>query len=585
MLVRLYSETSLIKKSIDFQPGINLIIGNKGDTNGIGKSSLIRLVNYCLLSDSAETEFAKEKYEFLWKEKHTIVLELKITGQKYFIKRNFEKKSDKIWFGTMPNQFDEYTKTELKSILTNLFFPIEQNKVFFEGKRFRTLMNFFIKDDIDKQKQFDPLNFLGYSSPSVTDKAIYNFFLLNISNENLINFGEQVSEYNEFNKSIKTLEKKIKIDTGRTIEEYKTERLEIEKKITQLESSVSNYKFLENYKTIEIEIIKLSENINERLKEYHALNRKLEKVREGYHFNQDFDTQEVKKLYNEIYATLGNVIAKSLDEVISFKKNILDNRNKYLVNKEKQIEKYIDKILNEIAEIELKRSELYRQLKNEGVLEPIETIYKQITEEKTSLERNLQSVKQIEELQDMLAGLNVSMSQTQQQIIISLKQYQTVIDDLRKLYKDILESAVFVGETDENAYFGISVSKLKKNTLPFKISVEIPKSSSLGNERYKIVVYDLMVFLNNIYSNRNLPHFLVHDGAFHGTSPVKIVNTLNYLFKKSLTHQFQYIATFNDNEILIPEDCNVEFQFDWTKNVIAEYSDIESEMIFKRIIK
>jgi len=585
MLVRLFSETNLIKKNVDFQHGINIILGDKGDTNGIGKSSLIRLVNYCLLSNSSETEFAKEKYNFLRKENHTITLEFKVDEQKYFIKRNFEKNKDLVWFGKMPNNFEEYTKEDLKSVLTNLFFPIEQNEVFFEGKRFGTLMNFFIKDDIDKQKQFDPLNFLGYASAGVTDKAIYNFFLLNISNKDLINFGEQASEYKKNNDAIKTLSQKIKNETGKEVEEYKTERLEIEKRINQLEQSVSDYKFIENYKNIEIEIIKISEQINERLKEYHALNRKLEKVRTGYQFNQEFDTNEIKKLYNEVYNTLGNVIAKSLEEVIDFKKSILENRNKYLINKERQIEKHIETVLSEISEIENRRSSLYKQLQSEGVLEPIESIYRQITEQKTELERNLQSAKQIEELQDMLASLNVTMSQTQEKIIKSIKLYQKEIDELRKLYKEILESTVFKGETDDRAYFDISFSKLKKNNLPIKFSVEVPRLGALGNERYKIVVYDLMVFLRNIFTNRKLPTFLVHDGAFHATSPVKVVNTLNYIFKKSLLHKFQYIATFNTNEIAIPENSNLAFDFDWKQNVIAEFSDNENDMIFKREIK
>jgi len=584
MLVRLYSETSLIKKNVNFQPGINIILGDKGDTNGIGKSSLIRLVNYCLLSNSSETEFAKEKYNFLRKENHTITLEFKVDEQKYFIKRNFEKSKDLVWFGKMPNNFEEYTKEDLKSVLNNLFFPIEQNEVFFERKRFGTLMNFFIKDDIDKQKQFDPLNFLGYASAGVTDKAIYNFFLLNISNKDLINFGEQASEYKKNNEAIKTLSQKIKNETGKEVEEYKTERLEIEKRINQLEQSVSDYKFIESYKNIEIEIIKISDQINERLKEYHALNRKLEKVRAGYQFNQEFDTNEIKKLYNEVYSMLGNVIAKSLEEVIEFKRSILENRNKYLINKERQIEKHIETVLSEISEIESRRSSLYKQLQSEGVLKPIENIYRQITEEKTALERNLHTVREIEEFQDMLASLNVTMSQTQEKIIKSIKEYHNEIDELRKLYKEILENTVFKGETDDKAYFGISFSKLKKNSLPFKISVEIPKGG-LGNERYKIVVYDLMVFLRNIHTNRKLPSFLVHDGAFHATSSFKVINTLNYIFKKSLSYNFQYIVTFTTNEIAIPENSNLSFDFDWKKNVIAEFSDNENDMIFKREIK
>ena len=94
-----------------------------------------------------------------------------------------------------------------------------------------------------------------------------------------------------------------------------------------------------------------------------------------------------------------------------------------------------------------------------------------------------------------------------------------------------------------------------------------------------------MVFLKSRIDNRNLPDCLVHDGVFHAISNKTITNVLNYMFQKSNElHNFQYILTFNEDEIDLSRDENKfgKFDFDWSKQVIAEYSDSEQETIFKR---
>ena len=92
MLIKIYSETNLID-TVPFHNGINIILGKySGDKaargiNGIGKSTLVRLVDFTLLSGKAEKRFGHKKYDFLRDDEHTITLEFEVQGQKYFIKR------------------------------------------------------------------------------------------------------------------------------------------------------------------------------------------------------------------------------------------------------------------------------------------------------------------------------------------------------------------------------------------------------------------------------------------------------------------------------------------------------------------
>jgi len=595
MIKRLFSNTGLLVQDFKFHSGINIILGKySGDkeatgVNGIGKSTLIRLIDYAFLSDSAQKIFSNKKYDFLREEEHNIILEFEIDNKPFFIKRDFFPKSN-IYFGSSLNSLDEFEKTELKSILTNLFLPVEKDDVFFDGNKFRTIFDFFIKDDLDNQKRFDPLNFLKYSA-NVKEKAIYNFFLLDLPTKHLLNYNEQSKEYDKFSSAINTAEEKIKIDTGKSIQEYKSERFNIDQRITLLENSLDNYQFIEKYKNIEQHLLEVTKLINSKLTEYNSLENKLNKIRESYTVNQNIETKEIRKIYNEVVENFGNHVAKTLDEVIDFKNNILENRKKYLIQKEDKLQQAINEVLNEISNLEIKRSNYYKGLDEKGALDSIKNTYEELIIEKSELEKNLQVIKQIDEYQDMLTNLNVTISEVRRLISIELKEFEDKINDLRKLFFDILKKAIFVDESYDTAYFNITLNPSANRTkLPFDIEIEIPKADALGQSRLKIVAYDLMVFLNNIANNRKLPDFLIHDGVFHGISLKTRINTINYVYHKYLENaknkQFQYILTFNEDEITIPDNKATEygeFDFNFQKSIVAEFQDVADKTIFKQI--
>jgi uncharacterized protein YydD (DUF2326 family) len=592
MLKRLYSTTGLILKEVVFYPGINIILGrhsneiNASGENGIGKSSLIRLIDYVFLSETAQKIFMQEKYDFLRKENHDIHLEFNVESKSYYIKREFHKKS-LVWFGERPDKLEEYSVSEIKAILTDKFFPTLNSRIFFEGNRFRTLMNFYVKDDLNNQKRFEPLNFLKYNA-NVKEVAIYNFYLLNLPNDNIIKFSELISEHTEFSTTIRGIELSVKTDYGKSIDEFRSEKSSLEKRVSLLEKSISKFEFTENYKYIEQNLSDLTKRINEKLDEYHTLNKKLNKIREGYQYTKDINTQDIRKMYNEMLSSFGDMVAKTLDNVIDFKNEILENRNKYLVEKEKNLNIDIKSTLDTLSQLERDRSKLYNILKEKGALDSITNTYEQLITEKSALEANIQKVKQVDEIQEKINNLNVSISEVQRDIASELKNLEIEVNNLRLLFLDILNNTIYMDDSFDDAYFNISPNKYNRLQLPFKMEIKIPKAEALGQARFKIVAYDLMVFLNTIKQTRKLPDFLIHDGVFHGISPNTMINTLNYMHHKYLEFssekQFQYILTFNESELFVDER-SVKLDFNLSDCIIAEYEDVKERMIFKRILK
>lgn len=581
---RLFSETDLIDP-VDFRMGLNIVLGSysnnnyKRNLNGVGKSSLVRLIAYLLLSDSAEQTFKKKGYEFLRKENHSISMEFKIKEQIFILKRQFSSEKD-ISFGERGQTLNIYTKLDIKTILQRKIFPIEQENIIYEGNRFGALLDFFVRDDMKNIKRCEPLIFSKFLTKKV-EQSILNFFLLGLQTNSLIDFKRISDEQKKYNTTIETSSKGVKEKTGKTIEEFKTEKIKIEENITRIEASIKNYTFLENYKTIENDLIKVSAEINNELKEYNVLDKKLAKLKKSYQFNQneDINTQEIENLYEEILATFGKLVSKKLDDIMEFKKEILDNRNKLLVEREQKLQEAINAVLKKISELERKRSEMYRFLEEKEALDSIKNAYEDLTKEKTILSENMQRIKEIEDYKEKMSVNQVSISKLQLEIQNMLRAKGIYIDEFRKLFLDILENAISFEDNNVEGHFDIAIKdKISKIELPFEIKISIPKKDSLGMSRLEIFVYDLMVFLKNIYSQRALPCFLIHDGVFLGVSRETVIKSLNYINRKCLENpNFQYITTFNETEI----DANA-LDFSLQDTIIVKYSDNPENMIFKR---
>ena len=110
----------------------------------------------------------------------------------------------------------------------------------------------------------------------------------------------------------------------------------------------------------------------------------------------------------------------------------------------------------------------------------------------------------------------------------------------------------------------------------------MPRGSSLGKGRFKILAFDLMMFISSIPSSFNFPSFLIHDGVMHGIAHKTRINFLNYVNEKlSGIKNAQYIITINEDEIIFPKDGEISanLNFDLSEKTIVTLEDDPSRML------
>lgn len=509
------------------------------------------------------------------------MLEFKSGDKTYFIKREFDEPNSPR-FGSSLSSLESYDEEELKSILGNLFFGADKYDGYFESAWFRNLIRFFIKDDINNFERKDPLNFISQHG-RLFETYSYNLFLMDLPNKSVVVYDLLKKEVEDLRKQKRKVVTRLKEDTGKTMEEINSEIRVLDDKIKTFQKSIGEYKFSDSYKDVEKEIIEISNKISSFLTKLTSFQRKLNEYKRSYEYEIEIDENKIVKLYGEVRKVFGDIVKKNIDDIMKFRKGLAENRERFLKERELVINKEIENIGTQLSSLEEKRSVLYKVLEEKEALDSIKNTYSLLIEERTRKERLMASIAQVTQLDSEIYKRNSDLTKSVSGIAEEMRSIQERINKITSLYFEIVKETIHLTDMNE-VVFDIRPSPDMKS--PLKIAIDVPKSLALGKSRYKILAYDLTVFSNIVEGKRNLPHFLIHDGVFHGIDIKTVVRVLNCVYSKYLQHpNFQYIITANENEIFIPgdkKDTYGQYNFNLTDSIIVTYKDVPEEMIFKR---
>jgi uncharacterized protein YydD (DUF2326 family) len=590
VLKRLYSETNLFEE-VEFKLGINIILGRYSSNeqregiNGIGKSSIVRLIDLAFLGDANQRYFLQKKYSFLYN--HSFTLEFEIDKQLYSIKRLFNKKKLDTWFSIGIQNYQEYEADDLKLYLSNLLFLKEDLDLYIDASWFRDLIRFFIKDDINRQTRTNPMDFISDGRYRVNDMVLLykNFFLLGLPNHNIVEYEKHKKELDKKKVFKKNLVNEIENDTNTKIDHFKSQLFELEKDITLLEKVTNDYHFLPLYQKSEQQLTFIEKSVSEKLKIRKSLLREKENYDKSSKINLNADIQKVEKIYRQINEELSKVVAKKLNEVVAFRKEIVENRRLFLKERQSVIESELNILSMEIVKLEEERSSIYKILDEKKALDSLKNAYQELIVKKTKLETSKVNLQKIDKIDIEISYISTELSTIKTKLLEQVQDIEQQVKNLRALFYDVLENSIFFDEDKSGFAFEIS-NVIKSTSAPIKFEIDVPKSSSKGNRFFKLLAYDLTVFLNIIISERNIPHFLIHDGVYDELEPAKTIKVLNYMHKNSFKYPtLQYIIVANEYELKPSEEDKArvgDYDFNLMDNVIKILEDSPNKMFFKR---
>lgn len=537
-------------KQVIFQPGFNVILAErtknsmkKDSRNGLGKTTLIEIVHFCLGGNKGETLDKKQM------ENWSFTIEIDLLGQKYLVTRNTEKKGFVVIEGDCSgwpiqpkydNKFQQNVMScrDWTAVLGKLSFniPLRGNDAKYTPT-FRSIISYFARKNSQSGAFLNPFQHNKKQQP--WDMQVNNAFLLNLSWE----FASKLRLLKDRERVVKQIRKELKSGLLPNVIEplgvLEAKRIHLEERVKKGEEQLANFRVHTQYRELEKNANFLTDQIHELVNNNVNDKRLLEhyeaSLKEELEARQDI----VKRIYEEAGLTFPEAITKKLDDVLQFHRQVIKNRKDFLSTEIKKLEHIISEREQKVSDLTNQRADLMIVLQKHGALDEhvrLHSNHQKIVAELKNIEIKIDNLREFEQ--------GRSTMRVEQELI-----YQQAITDLneRKTQK---EEAILLFNANSQALYsvpGMLSIDLDKNGLKFDVSIERSGSHGIGN--MKIFCYDLM--LAQLWARKvKTKVYLLHDSIiFADVDERQKALALELAAIEAEKRGFQYICTMNSDSI------------------------------------
>lgn len=520
-----------IIREINFHKGLNFIVDETPDYqqrtgNNVGKTTVLRLVDYCFGSDGKniykDTEFQKQPntiVENFLKDNNiiiTLVLSENLDDEnckKIEIKRNFQQRKNKI----QEINGETIAEKDFDDALKQLIFDTEVDK-----PTFRQIISKNIRDE--KNKMANILKVLNSFTKSEEYEALYLFWLgLEFSN-----LGEK-QQLIDKRKAEERLQKHLSKSSNLPLIEQAL--AVINSKIEELDRKKNTFNINENF-SVDIEVLNQTKyKLNKLTSELSGLEMRKDLIIESKDALEkeisQVDVSQIKMLYEKAKSFI-QTVQVSFEDTLNFHNNLISEKLNYITKELPDLQKTISKINSEIYIQRIQEKELTEKLRKKGIVDELEEIVKDLNaqyERKGKLEQQKQMWEE------------------------SNKQLQLVNRDLKIIDDNIDSKDALINSriAEFNKFFAAMSDKLYgesyflipiKSNRGYDLSISnIDGNPSTGKKKGQISAFDFayIQFVDSL--GIRCLHFIMHDQLENIHD-----NQLNTVFEVANTSNCQYIV-------------------------------------------
>ena len=536
--------TNTTIREINFHKGVNLILdetssANKTESgNNVGKTTVFRLIDYCLCSDGKniyiDPEFGNTNVkveQFLTTNdiiiRLILVSELDNASEEIIIERNFLSRKQSV----RRINGENYTSKNFEQTLKNLLFGNCAEK-----PTFRQLISKNIR--YEKNRLVNTIKVIHHTTTFEEYESLFLFWLG-------VDFSESGRKQQLYN--LKKTEENFQTKMHKSTDMAKISQAlsVIESSIKELENKKNDFQLNDNYNK---DIEELN-NLKFKESQISAIISRLEFRRDLINENvnalnskqANIDTEAIKVVYEEAKAIIPN-LQKSFEDTLHFHNQMIDNKIKFLTNN-------LDELLSEINNYKIqlnvlleKDKDLSNKLKSLGVLEGLEEIIRQLNieyerkgnyeEQKRLLEDSERRLMQYEE---ELNEINKGISNQKEFITNRVKHFNTFFTKISKeLYNEDF----------------ILVDKYNDRALTLIIDT-ISSNPGTGKKKGQMASFDLSYVQYADSLDIKCLHFILQDQMESVHS-----NQISSLFAKVVEESnCQYVMTMLKDKL--PSDMDV----------------------------
>lgn len=554
-IIKIYSNKNF--KNIEFYDNFNAIIAfiqskEKKDTHNLGKTSLIRVIDFLLLASIDKNKDKLFRNDIFIGQ--NFYGEFKLNDGKFLIIKRSIDTPTKISF--------KLNNVKLNDFLTNITWDIEDlslkkakeqlNEYFsfdiLNNWSYRKSITYYLRSQQDYLDVFKLNKFKGKDK----DWKPFVFDLLGFN-------GELIKEKLEFEEVIDELRKKLNIlKIEAQVDTTEKDRLEglLEIKVNEsdeIKKFIDEFNFYKTDLEINKEIVEeIDFQIQTLNTDRYRISFEIDKIDKSLSdILDDIEVEKIEELFNEVNLFFPEQLKRKYDDLINFQKLLTIERKSFLKENLIGLNHEFTQIDDEIKELENKKSSLLSVLIQKDSYQKFKEYQKTLTKIEVEIERIKDKLRSI----DNSIIIEEKIEKNKELVNKKIENLKSAIKErkhssISKIFNSIIKSIL-----DSNALISLNINKqgnIEYNADYHNKSDLIKTSEAQGTTYKKLlcVAFDLSTLIN--YSQNSFYKFVYHDGVLEGLDDrikVRYIKLIKSICKK---YDLQYILTLIDSDI--PKD-------------------------------
>jgi uncharacterized protein YydD (DUF2326 family) len=560
-LSRLYTNRPAVFSAVDFTSGLNVVFAEirlpqnrKKDTHNLGKTTLGRLVDFCLLS-ARDSKFFLFKHQQLF-DGFVFLLEIELLDGSYLTVRRGVNEPTKISFKRHQTRTQDYSELPAPQ-WDHVDVPFDRAKDLLDGVL-----------DLRAMKPWDYRKGLGYLLRSQDDyRDVFQLrnghkhvewkpflaHVLGFDSALVEGLYKKEAELSDKQATVQT----IRAELGGSVEDVSKiegilllKQKEAEKKQGLL--NAFDFRTADKEKT-KVVVDDVDARIAALNAERYSLILAKKKIITSLEEDQPlFNVDDAQRLFAEVGVTFPGQLKKDYEQLIAFNRAITNERRQYLQEERAEIESALKRVTTDRTELGKRRSEMLAFLTDTDVF----TKYRQVSDELvglkadiTSLERQRGFLHRLQEMRTEIRTLTDEKGRLQTQIEDDVEKQNSdrtsLFSSILVLFSEIVEHVI-----DRKAL--LSVAPNPQGHLEFRAEILDESgnatSADLGHSYRKLlcVAFDMAVLRAHL--DKKAPRFVYHDGVFESLDDRKKVNLLAVM-REYANFGVQFVITLIDSEL------------------------------------
>jgi uncharacterized protein YydD (DUF2326 family) len=524
-----------------FEPGMNLVLadvtpasGVKDTRNGVGKTSLIEIMHFCLGSTLRKGDTLKEEALADW----AFSMSFDLGAQVVTVTRSIA--SPRTIVVASGDGERTMSLAEWIAILGRDLFDIpERDALDVVAPGFRSLISYVARRD--RYAYDNPFD--HHPKIHAWDRQVNIAYLLGLGWRDAAGF-EMVRRKKKWLRDQLAASKAGVGDTkpgqrGR----LEADRVRLAEDVEGLAEQLQNFRVHPEHRRIEDEANLLTRELQAIANENVAEKNLLSHYRNAAADELAPEDQETLELFDAAKVELTGAVRRELHELRAFHAALVTNRRAFLATEIAALEERIETRSGAAERIGAERASKLAILNSSGSLDEYTKIQARLTERRERLARTESHLAAIDRLEEGGRTLRLEAQAAYDRAKVAHDERQVQRDRAISLFNGYSQFLY-----DEPGNLLLDVRQVR-GMPTFEFGVEIVRSKATGIEHMKTLCLDLTIAA--IWAARpTRPGFLVHDSAvFEGVDERQRASALVLAEREARTRGYQYILALNTDEL------------------------------------